>query len=151
MKFFLETKQQSQATAIESLKSETSWEFTVLPIKKNECMSKKMNGRRHVQDLLFCGFNLFRRPINAFFLIQGGHLLFHTFQGLIQQNFGSNLQIYKYSSLIYIKCKEWSSQKWICPVLFTKHFIAVPKNRNIFPIEFRSLGQNHLLSNFVRN
>ena len=41
MRFFLETKQQSQATAIESLKSETSWEFTVLPIKKNECMSKK--------------------------------------------------------------------------------------------------------------
>ena len=41
MSFFLETKQQSQATAIESLKSETGWEFTVLPIKKNECMPKK--------------------------------------------------------------------------------------------------------------
>ena len=34
MKVFLETKQQSQATAIENLKSETGWEFTVLLIKK---------------------------------------------------------------------------------------------------------------------
>ena len=33
--FFLETKQQSQATTIENLKSETGWEFTVLLIKKN--------------------------------------------------------------------------------------------------------------------
>ena len=41
MKFFLETKQQSQATAIESLKSETSWEFTVLPIKKKWVYVKK--------------------------------------------------------------------------------------------------------------
>ena len=37
MSFFLETKQQSQATAIENLKSETGWEFTVLLIKKKEC------------------------------------------------------------------------------------------------------------------
>ena len=34
MRFFLETKQQSQATTIENLKSETGWEFTVLLIKK---------------------------------------------------------------------------------------------------------------------
>ena len=30
----METKQQSQATTIENLKSETGWEFTVLLIKK---------------------------------------------------------------------------------------------------------------------
>ena len=41
MRFFLETKQQSQATAIESLKSETSWEFTVLPIKKKMSVCQK--------------------------------------------------------------------------------------------------------------
>ena len=33
----METKQQSQATTIEYLKSETGWEFTVLLIKKTEC------------------------------------------------------------------------------------------------------------------
>ena len=33
----METKQQSQATTIENLKSETGWEFTVLLIKKKEC------------------------------------------------------------------------------------------------------------------
>ena len=38
MSFFLETKQQSQATTIENLKSETGWEFTVLLIKKTECI-----------------------------------------------------------------------------------------------------------------
>ena len=37
MSFFLETKQQSQATTVENLKSETGWEFTVLLIKKTEC------------------------------------------------------------------------------------------------------------------
>ena len=35
----METKQQSQATTIENLKSETGWEFTVLLIKKTECTS----------------------------------------------------------------------------------------------------------------
>ena len=35
----METKQQSQATTIENLKSETGWEFTVLLIKKTECIS----------------------------------------------------------------------------------------------------------------
>ena len=30
MSFFLETKQQLQATTIENLKSETGWEFTLL-------------------------------------------------------------------------------------------------------------------------
>ena len=38
MSFFLETKQQSQATTVENLKSETGWEFTVLLIKKTECI-----------------------------------------------------------------------------------------------------------------
>ena len=33
----MEAKQQSQATTIENLKSETGWEFTVLLIKKKEC------------------------------------------------------------------------------------------------------------------
>ena len=40
MRFFLETKQQSQATTIENLKSETGWEFTVLLMKKTECITK---------------------------------------------------------------------------------------------------------------
>ena len=35
--FFLETKQQSQATTIENLKSETSWQIAKLLIKRNEC------------------------------------------------------------------------------------------------------------------
>ena len=37
MSFFWKTKQQSQATTIENLKSETGWQFTVLLIKKTEC------------------------------------------------------------------------------------------------------------------
>ena len=41
MRFFLETKQQSQATTIENLKSETGLEFTVLLIKKTECIVEK--------------------------------------------------------------------------------------------------------------
>ena len=53
MSFFLETKQQSQATTVENLKSEMGWEFTVLLIKKTECMhvfknswvKKKMSSR----------------------------------------------------------------------------------------------------------
>ena len=43
MRFFLETKQQSQATTIENLKSETGWEFTVLLIKKTECIQEQKN------------------------------------------------------------------------------------------------------------
>ena len=38
-KFFFLWKHQSQATTIENLKSETGWEFTVLLIKKTECMT----------------------------------------------------------------------------------------------------------------
>ena len=41
----METKQQSQATTIENLKSETGWEFTVLLIKKKSvCMFSNLNG-----------------------------------------------------------------------------------------------------------
>ena len=39
MSFFWKTKQQSQATTIENLKSETGWQFAVLLIKKTECIS----------------------------------------------------------------------------------------------------------------
>ena len=37
MSFFLETKQQTQATTIENLRLETGWKFNVLLIKETEC------------------------------------------------------------------------------------------------------------------
>ena len=40
----MKTKQQSQATTIENLKSETGWEFTVLLIKKTECTWFSIDG-----------------------------------------------------------------------------------------------------------
>ena len=46
MRFFLETKQQSQATTIENLKSETGWEFTVLLIKKKECIRNQEKSKQ---------------------------------------------------------------------------------------------------------
>ena len=37
MSFFLETKQQTQATTIEDLRLETGWKFNALLIKETEC------------------------------------------------------------------------------------------------------------------
>ena len=52
MSFFLETKQQSQATTIENLKSETGWEFTVLLIKKTECTRKPVSSLLYIVDII---------------------------------------------------------------------------------------------------
>ena len=38
MRFFLETKQQTQATTIENLRLETGWKFNALLIKETECI-----------------------------------------------------------------------------------------------------------------
>ena len=45
MSFFLETKQQTQATTIENLRLETGWKFTALLIKETECNLAKYDER----------------------------------------------------------------------------------------------------------
>ena len=40
MRFFLETKQQTQATTIENLRLETGWKFNALLIKETECINQ---------------------------------------------------------------------------------------------------------------
>ena len=52
----MKTKQHSQATTIENLKSETSWEFNALLIKYTECILGSI--LRYWQAFIIAGLNL---------------------------------------------------------------------------------------------
>ena len=56
MSFFLETKQQTQATTIENLRLETGWKFNALLIKETECidfdfLKNFINNKKYILNL----------------------------------------------------------------------------------------------------